>query len=231
MTRNHPVLWSVRIAGRAALAVGLLGLAGVAGAQENAAGRYAELLAHADSVGRYNALLEQQIAAQQQQIAMLEQESVALDATALEVQPLLQRMFDDLERFVAADVPFLMQERSERVARLRDLMNQVEVSVSEKYRRLLEAYQIELEYGRTMEAYQDTLGDGREAEFVRLGRVSLMYRTADGSESGYWDHEQKAWVADNRYAAAILTALRIAREEVAPDLITVPVPAAQEVSS
>jgi hypothetical protein len=50
----------------------------------------------------------------------------------------------------------------------------------------------------------------------------------DGTETGYWDNEQKAWVVDEDYDRAIEQALRIAKQEGAPDLITVPVPAAQE---
>jgi len=76
-----------------------------------------------------------------------------------------------------------------------------------------------------MSAYKGALTDGREAELVRLGRVSLLYRTADGAESGYWDNESKAWVEDSDSAAAIEEALRIAKEETAADLIRVPVPA------
>jgi len=101
------------------------------------------------------------------------------------------------------------------------------VSASEKFRRVMEAYQIEMEYGRTMSSYQQTLADGREAEMVRLGRVSLMYRTVEGGETGYWDNERKEWVADPDSAAVIEEALSIAKEEKAPDLITVPVPAPQ----
>jgi Protein of unknown function (DUF3450) len=100
---------------------------------------------------------------------------------------------------------------------------------AERYRRLLEAYQIELEYGRTMVSYKGKLEDGREADFVRVGRVTLLYRTADGEESGYWDAEQKKWVVANEYNKAVESALLIATKESAPDLIMVPVPAPQEV--
>jgi len=64
---------------------------------------------------------------------------------------------------------------------------------------------------------------------VRVGRVSLMYRTADGEESGYWDAQQKKWVVANEYNKAIENAILIATKEMAPDLVTVPVPAPQEV--
>jgi seryl-tRNA synthetase len=196
-------------------------------AQQAAGGdRYAQTLAQADITARYNTQIEAQLAHQQEEIAKLEQEIAALDATAVDVQPLLQRMFDELSQFVTEDVPFFKDERDTRVQRLRELMGNVETSASEKFRRLIEAYQIELEYGRTMSFYKQNLADGREAEMVRLGRVSLMYRTADG-ETGYWDNQAKQWVADPDSASSIEEALSIAKEEKAPDLIIVPVPAAQ----
>lgn len=99
---------------------------------------------------------------------------------------------------------------------------------AERYRRLLEAYQIELDYGRTMAAYKGKLEDGRDADFVRVGRVSLLYRTSDGDEAGYWDTEQKKWVVDNDYNKAVEKAVLIATKESAPDLVIVPVPAPQE---
>jgi len=212
-----------------AITGGLLAIAFTGGAsgQQGGGERYARALAEADITARYNVQIEQQLRSQQAEIAVLEQEIAALDATALDVQPLLQRMFDELEQFVGADVPFFQDERAQRIERLRELMARVEASASEKFRRLVEAYQIEMEYGRTMTAYKGTLADGREAEFVRLGRVSLMYRTVDGAEAGYWDNQQRTWVPDEDSASAIEEALAIAKEEKAADLITVPVPAAQ----
>ena len=115
--------------------------------------------------------------------------------------------------------------------RLRELMTTEGASPSERFRRLVEAYQIEVEYGRTVSDYKSTLPDGREAEFVRVGRVSLLYRTVDGEECGYWDAAQKQWVIDNEYNSAVLEALRISRKTLAPDVIKVPVPAPQEVRS
>jgi hypothetical protein len=78
-----------------------------------------------------------------------------------------------------------------------------------------------------MSAYRQTLADGRDAEMVRLGRVVLLYRTIEDGETGYWDNQRKEWVADPASARVIEEALAIAKEERAPDLITVPVPAAQ----
>jgi hypothetical protein len=212
----------------ARLAGGLLvvALAGSASAQE-AADRYARTLAEADITARYNTQIEQQVRSQQAEIASLEQQIAGLDATAVDVQPLIQRMFDELVQFVGADLPFMQDERSARIERLRELMARVDATTSEKFRRLLEAYQIEMEYGRTTSWYTGTLADGREAEFVRIGRVTLMYRTVDGSDTGYWDNQQKTWVADRDDSRAIEEALGMAKEERAPDLVIVPVPAPQ----
>jgi chromosome segregation ATPase len=212
---------------RALAALGLAGIVSVALAQDTA-NRYAQLLKEAEIATRYNAHIEQLLQSQESEISSLEAQLATMDETVLEVPNLLQRMFDDLEQFVSSDLPFLRQERTERIARLRELMDQVDAMPSEKYRRLMEAYQIEMEYGRTMDFYRDTLADGREAEFVKLGRVSLMYQTLDGTETGYWDRQQGTWVVDDRYAEAVETAIRMANNEGARELLTIPVPAAQE---
>jgi predicted RNase H-like nuclease (RuvC/YqgF family) len=213
----------------AALGGGLLAAAITTGAfaQQSAGDRYARTLAEAQITARYDKQIEQQLQSQQMEIATLEQQIAAMDATAEALEPLLERMFTDIEQFVRDDVPFLEMERSERMNRLRDLMQNPDTSAAEKFRRLLEAYSIEMDYGRTMAAYKDKLADGREAEFVRLGRVSLLYRTDDGTEVGYWDNQKKSWVPDPASARAIEEALAIAKEQKASDLIIVPVPAAQ----
>jgi septal ring factor EnvC (AmiA/AmiB activator) len=213
----------------AATICGLLSMAaaGAVIAQENGGERYARALADAAITQRYNVQIEQQLRSQEEEIASLEQQLTTLDGTAVDVQGMLTRMYDELVAFVTNDVPFFREEREQRLQRLADLMQNVEASPSEKFRRLIEAYQIEMEYGRQMTAYKQTLPDGREAEMVRLGRVALLYRLVDGSESGYWDNESKQFVRDQDAAGDIEEALSIAKEERAPDLIVVPVPAPQ----
>jgi Protein of unknown function (DUF3450) len=164
----------------------------------------------------------------------IERQLVEIETTNREVQPLMQKMVDTLQRFVALDIPFLLEERTHRVQSLQELMPRADVAISEKYRRIIEAYQIELEYGRTLEAYEGRIVDGsgeRTVDFVRLGRVSLMYQTLDGAETGYWNAQEKKWVVDNNYAEAVAEARRVARKDGAPDLLKVPVPTPQEVQS
>jgi hypothetical protein len=213
----------------AAIASALLSLtaAGAAQAQETGGERYARALADAAITQRYNTQIEGLLRSQEQEIASLEQQIAGIDATAVDVQGMLQRMYDELVTFVQNDVPFFKEERDKRLEVISELMQSVTASPSEKFRRLMEAYQIEMEYGRTMSAYRQTLDDGRDAEVVRLGRVVLLYRVMEGGETGYWDNTEKRWVAAPESRAAIENALSIAKEEKAPDLIIVPVPAPQ----
>lgn len=200
----------------------------------DAASRYAQAMTEAESYEKYNKQLSAQVASQQDEIASIEQQLLDIETTNREVQPLMDEMVRALDQFVQLDVPFLIKERSARVNNLKNIMARADVTISEKYRLILEAYQIELEYGRTLEAYEGTLGTGEETrtvEFVRLGRLSLMYRTLDGEETGYWDAVQKQWVVDNSYAEAVEQALRVANQDGAPELLTIPVPAPQEIQS
>lgn len=201
---------------------------------QDAASKYAQAVAESESMEKYNKQLASQVADQEKEMTSIERQLVEIETTNREVQPLMQQMVDTLQRFVALDVPFLIQERTNRVQSLQDLMPRADVAISEKYRRIIEAYQIELEYGRTLETYAGVLDDGgaqRTVDFVRLGRVSLMYQTLDGTETGYWNAQEKKWVVDNSYAEAVAEARRVARKDGAPDLLKIPVPAPQEVRS
>jgi hypothetical protein len=202
--------------------------------QDDAASRYAQAMADTASLERFISQQEAQVKSQEEEIASIERQLVEIETTNREVQPLIQQMVDTLARFVELDVPFLLEERTARVKTLQDLMARADVTVSEKYRQVLEAYQTELEYGRTLEAYEGRLGTGADArtvEFARLGRISLMYRTLDGTESGYWDAEKKDWVVDNSYHDKVDEAIRVARRDGPEELLIVPVPAPQEVRS
>ena len=150
--------------------------------------RYAQAVGDIQSLERFNRLLEEQVSSQEAEVASIERQLVDLETTNREVQPLMAQMVITLDRFIQLDVPFLLEERTAVVDNLKRTMDRADVSTSEKYRLILEAYQTELEYGRTLETYEGHLGTGaaaRTVEFARLGRVTLLYRTLDGSETGY----------------------------------------------
>jgi len=188
--------------------------------------KYSQTLATNESLKKYNDQLQLEVSSQKDRIADVQRELGEINNTQQSVLPLMQRMIDTLDKFVQLDVPFLLEERTKRVAGLKQMMDRADVSSSEKYRRILEAYQIETEYGRTIEAYDGKLGDGDQAknvEFLRVGRIALLYQTPDGKETGYWDADQKKWVVDDNYSSDTRQAIRIAKKEGAPDLLWVPV--------
>jgi len=190
---------------------------------------YRSMLKQIDALRVYNAQMNQLIASQQEEMASLRRQIDDVEVVGRGVTPLMLKMIDSLDAFVALDVPFLATERSDRVKRLRDLMDEADVTNAEKYRAITEAYQIENDYGRTIEAYRGSLADGREVDFLRVGRIALVYQTLDGKESAVWDQNGRQWVElDSSYRNPIKQGLRIARKQTAPDMIRLPLPAAQQ---
>ena len=190
--------------------------------------RYRQALAEEQSIVKYNNQLREQVEDQRTRIADVNRQIREIESTQRDVLPLMERMVATLDQFVKLDVPFLSEERAKRVQGLKDVLTRADVSNSEKYSRILEAYQIEMEYGRTLDAYGGTIGEGdgaKTVEFVRVGRVALMYQTADGNETGYWDKNKKEWIVDDGYARDVRAAIAVARKTKAPDLLMVAVPA------
>ncbi len=188
---------------------------------------YRQAVAEAEGLEAYNAQLAAQVESQNQELVTMARQLTEIETTSRGVLPLMSRMLLTLEQFVKLDVPFLPEERSARIETLKDMMNRADVSISEKYRRLVEAYQIELEYGRTLESYPGKVGD-KTVEFLRAGRVALLYQTLDGRETGYWNADDKKWVADNSYGDAITSGLKVAKKQSAPDFVFLPIHAAKE---
>jgi hypothetical protein len=182
-----------------------------------------------DSLRIYNQQMRDLIASQEAELESLQGQIDTVELVGRAVAPLMLRMIDALENFIELDVPFLERERSERLAGLRELVDRADVTDAEKYRRIMEAYQIENEYGRTIEAYRSTIantGAERTVDFLRVGRIALVYLTLEGSEAGAWDQQTKGWVElDASYRNAISQGLRVARKQAAPELIRVPLPA------
>ncbi|MFQ5418484.1 MAG: DUF3450 domain-containing protein, partial [Myxococcota bacterium] len=119
--------------------------------------QYRTTLKQIDSIRLYNGQMRNLIAAQQAEIASLEHQISQIQGVGRSVTPLMLRMVDAIEKFVDLDVPFLIDERKKRTAALHEMMSRADVSTPEKFRQIMEAYQIENEYGRTIEAYRATL--------------------------------------------------------------------------
>jgi len=183
-----------------------------------------------DGLKVYNSLLRTQLDNQQDEMQALTDSIANVALIERQIVPLMTRMVDALDEFVQLDTPFLVKERSARIDRLREVLERSDVSAAEKFRIVLEAYQIENDYGRTIEAYKGSTeinGNQLEVDFLRIGRVALLYQTVGGEHTGAWDGSKKAFVElpPETYQKQVLDGLKIARKQVAPDLLVVPVSA------
>lgn len=187
-------------------------------------GEYRVTSQRLDRIKIYNQNLQRLIADQEAEKADIQRQLTSFSEVQQDIVPLMFEMIEDLEKFVELDMPFQLKERRDRVALLRDLMDESEVTVSEKYRQIMNAYQIEADFGRTTEAYDGLLGD-RKVDFLRVGRVLLAYQTPDRAETGFWNKETREWQVANDFRNDVTEGLRIARKQAAPNLLRLPVPA------
>ncbi|MEE4301779.1 MAG: DUF3450 domain-containing protein [Pseudomonadales bacterium] len=192
---------------------------------------YKTVMKEVEGLRIYNAQLERQIANQEAEMADLNESIDKVTLVERQVSPLMLRMLDGLEQFISLDVPFLLDERMGRIERLHEIVDRADVEVSEKFSQVLNAFQIENEYGRTMEAYTDELeldGSTLVVDFLRMGRISLVYQTTDGERSGVWNNAERRWQElDASFNNGIRNGIRIARQQAAVDLVTLPVPGAE----
>jgi hypothetical protein len=184
-----------------------------------------------DGLKVYNRLMNAQV---QGQLATLDDIGLSMDQVDVinrQIFPLMERMIDGLDQSVKVDVPFLMSERTERIDKLKGIMSRSDVSVAEKFRKVMEAYQIENEYGTTIEDYKQSLtleGEGTRAfNMLRIGRVGLYFQSDDTKITGRWDNKDREWVIDNSARNDVRKGLRVARQLIAPELFNVPVSAAE----
>ncbi len=194
---------------------------------------YRRLIEELGGLELYNDYMERQIGNQMLELDELRNSINQVSTVERQIMPLMIRMIDGLEAFVNLDMAFLQEERTSRVANLKKLMERADLSVSEKFRRLTEAFQIEMEFGRTIESYKETLvldGSTLEVSILRLGRIGLYYQTSDASQTGWWDQDAQQWVSltGNKARNQVRRGLKIAQQQVAPDLLLLPIAAPED---
>lgn len=184
---------------------------------------YRQLRAETDQLALYNRQMTAIVNSQEEELASVARQILEIERTERGILPLMSRMLDSLEQFVQLDTPFLTQERGARLALLQDVLLRADVTVSEKFRRVLEAYQIEVDYGRNIEAYRAQL-DGVSYDFLRIGRLALYRLSNDGTQAWVW-HPQQQWLAlDDGYLRDLRKALKVAQQTAAPEMLVVPLP-------
>ena len=179
-----------------------------------------------DLTNIYNRQMQELINSQNNEITSINEQMVELDNTNRGILPKLEEMVLTLESIIQNDIPFLLDERFARIQDLKNILLQSNISTSEKFRRVFEAYQIENEYGRTIESYRDEIdvdGIKYNVEIFRLGRVGLYARTSDGRYNAMFSKKQNQWIKQRGIDNELVIALKIARKELPPSLLKLPV--------
>lgn len=184
--------------------------------------QYRQVKAETEQLALYNKQMTEITHNQERELASLAQQIKEIERTERGILPLMSRMLESLERFVALDLPFLKEERAARLALLKDMLVRADVTVSEKFRRILEAYQIEVEYGRSIEAYRSK-EDSISYDFLRVGRTALYRLSNDGDQAWLW-HKGQWQALDNGYLRDLRQAMKVAQQTTAPELLILPLP-------
>ena len=184
-----------------------------------------------ESLRVYNSQLERQIDSQKQMMSELK-ESIE-NATIIErgISPLMLSMLKGIEDFIALDTPFKKEQRQGAIDDLYVNMDSAKFSAAEKFRQILEVYDIESEYSLSLESYRDMVdinadGSEVEVEMLRVGRVALMYQTKDKSQTGAWNKEADAWeTLGSEYRRPVDQGIRIAKKLSPQDVMEMPITA------
>lgn len=159
-------------------------------------------------------------------ISRLEAKKLEARKVREQLEPYLEEVVDRLEKLIAADLPFLSEERQQRLMFLRNTMNDYHLSLGEKLRRVFEALQVEATYGKMVTASEATLdieGSETQVTIFRLGRVAMFYQSLDGEKIGRWNRETKKWEPLSKdFERDIRRALEMARRERSVQLIQLP---------
>src|SRR5690606_36532921 len=105
--------------------------------------KYRQTLKKIENAKIYNEQLKKLITQQSEEKISIAEQIESLKNTNQGIVPLMLKMVSTLKKFVDLDVPFLPKEREKRVNDLIAMMDKADVSTSEKFRRILEAYQVE----------------------------------------------------------------------------------------
>lgn len=193
--------------------------------------QYRSILKENEGLEVYNRLMSAQVEGQTAVLADIAYSMDQVDVINRQIFPLMERMIDGLEQSIALDIPFLLEERNERIDTLKSLMSRSDVSVAEKFRKVMEAYQIEMDYGTSSEWYRQTLeieGTNRDYNMLRIGRVGLYFQSDDSRITGMYDPISRDYVLlDDEHRSEIRKGLRMARQLIAPELILIPVESAE----
>lgn len=200
-----------------------------------------------DAELEYRALLQQiesqQLFIEQQQIFIRSQENefeslnqqlARVDNIETELAPMLREMVVSLENFINLDLPFRLEGengRQARIERLYTIVDDPNISPAERYRAILNAYEIEASYGRFIRSYDETVldeaGNPVPVVILQLGRIAAIRKYNDDTMTIRYNGSDDWQPLASSYLSDVTRAIRIAQEVTTPSVYTIPLPGPQ----
>lgn len=192
---------------------------------------YRQLVEQTENLKVYNDHVARLVADQEASLTSLDKQIGTIEGTKQGIVPLMYRMVDTLEAFIKADMPIERENRLARVERLRSFLANASVNTSEQYRLVLEAYQIEKDLGTAIVTYTGKLDAGqgeKTVNYVYVGRIALLAQTLDDKQAWMFNRTTNQWEElSQEYLASTKLAIRVAGKQAAPELLKLPVIAAE----
>lgn len=188
-----------------------------------------QYLALQEQIESQRVYLEQQrvfLRSQENELAALQSQLERVGNIERDLTPMLLEMYVGLEAFVEQDLPFQSELRQDRLVRIQDALGDAQISPAEKYRLLMNAFEIESAYGRSLRAYQEEVevdGVPQLADMLQIGRVAIIRIV--GGDMEILTKDNPTWrPVPGGMAADVQRALRIANEVTTPSVFAAPLP-------
>jgi len=189
--------------------------------------RYDRLKQEAQFLDMQNKALTDEKLKHQKRLSSLvlqKQESVKIEKDML---PFLRNVLARLGKLISNGLPFLHRERRVRIEKLKKIMDNADVSIAEKYRKIMEALFIEAGYGNTTEILRKKIkisGHQVVENVFRLGRISLFSLSLDHKSAAYFNMAENKWLPlDKKYITPIYAAMEMSRKQRSAELVSLPI--------
>jgi len=126
---------------------------------------------------------------QETYIARMQNRIVEMEKIRQNLVPFLEEVLVRMEKSVNTDLPFLLEERKTRIAALKQLVYDPELTMGEKLRRVFEGLRIEMDYGKSVETTKEEItfnGEKLMVRVLRVGRTAMMMQTLDEKEAAIY---------------------------------------------
>jgi len=189
---------------------------------------YRSLLKQVDGLKAYNEQLGKQVTAQRDLIVRFDKSIGDVALIERQISPLVTKMAESVEQFVSIDLPFRTQERDQRIALLKDGLSKSDTNVAEKFRQVMEVYQIESEYARNIDTYGEniTVGGAELAvDVLVVGRIALLAQTKDAGRTFSFNRSTREWDEINAgdYRNSVRQGIKMANKQAPINVLALPV--------